>query len=407
MERPENTVSPAPNPDWTEGSWGGLIEAATLYRRQLHREPELTWQERDTAVSVRTTLDVLGIPWSVCAETGTVARLAPDAPGRHVALRGDMDALPIVEESGVAWSSTRPGCMHACGHDGHTATLMAAAGWLKRHEATLPGPVTLLFQPAEEGGHGARRMIEDGALESVDEIFGWHNWPAIPYGQAVCPDGAVMAGNGTFRITVKGAGGHASQPEACRDPVLAASGVVMALQQVVSRRFKPQSAVVLSVTSIIAESADTVIPDHAVLRGSFRLANAGDRAAIHRLIREIANSTAVGYGTEAEVELFPRYNPTINHSRQAARMRDALKEELGDDWMPENISLPIMASEDFSYYLKEIPGAFALLGAGEGDNPPEPCHSPRYDFNDRLIPVVGRLYARLAGAALPEGKQRS
>jgi hippurate hydrolase len=403
MGKPDYSVSLAPDPRWAKGAWGGLIEVATAFRRELHRQPELTWQERDTAASVRGTLDALEIPWSACAETGTVARLAPDAPGRHIALRGDMDALPIHEDSGVDWSSTRPGCMHACGHDGHTATLMAAAAWLKRHEAGLPGPVTLLFQPAEEGGHGAKRMIEGGALQGIDEIFGWHNWPAIPFGQAVCPDGAVMAGNGTFRITIKGAGGHASQPEACRDPVLAASAVIMALQQVVSRRLEPQSAVVLSVTSVTAESADTVIPDTTRMRGSFRLARAGDRAVIHQLIQEVAASTAAAYGTEAEVELFPRYDPTINHGPQAEYMRHALKQELRGDWMPSDVSLPIMASEDFSYYLKEIPGAFALLGAGEGINPPEPCHSPRYDFNDRLIPVVCRIYARLAGAPLPDG----
>jgi amidohydrolase len=131
--------------------------------------------------------------------------------------------------------------MHACGHDGHAATLFAAAAWLKNHEDRLPGPVSLLFQPAEEGGHGAKRMIEDGALEGVDAIFGWHNWPAIPYGKAVCPDGAVMAGNGTFEIEVKGQGGHSSQPEACRDPVLAGSAIVVALQQLVSRRLSPQT----------------------------------------------------------------------------------------------------------------------------------------------------------------------
>lgn len=383
------------------GDWNTVIDAATRLRRHLHREPELTWHEKDTASLVRASLDALGVPWFSCAETGTVARLAQQAPGRHVALRGDMDALPIVETSGVEWTSLRDGCMHACGHDGHTATLMAATAWLKQHEATLPGPVTLLFQPAEEGGHGARAMIEDGALNGVDEIYGWHNWPAIPFGQAVCPDGAVMAGNGTFRITVHGAGGHASQPEAARDPVLAAAAVTVALQQVVSRRIKPQNAAVLSVTSIDARSADTVIPDSAIVGGSFRIAENTDREVMHRMIREIATATATAHGVTADVELFPRYNATVNHPTGAARMRNALAEELGPSWNADHLAMPIMASEDFSYYLAEIPGAFTLLGADDGEGHHEPCHSPRYDFNDRLIPVVTRLYARLAGAPLP------
>ncbi len=386
---------------WQGEDWDELVNTAVTFRRDLHRQPELAWHEQDTAAAIRAALDSLEIPWSPCAQTGTVARLATGAPGRHIALRGDMDALPIREASGVAWSSTRDGCMHACGHDGHTATLMTAAAWLKKHENSLPGPVTLLFQPAEEGGHGARQMIEDGALDGIDAIFGWHNWPAISFGKAVCPDGTVMSGNGTFRITLKGAGGHASQPEACRDPVLAASAVTLALQQVVSRRIQPQNAVVLSVTWLDAKSTDTVIPDQAKIGGSFRIARNDDRETINHLIREIATATAEAYGVDAEVELRPRYNATVNHAGPAERMRGALADELGEDWMPADFPVPIMASEDFSYYLQKVPGAFALLGAGEGADPAEPCHSPRYDFNDRLIPIVARLYARLAGAPLP------
>jgi len=279
---------------------------------------------------------------------------------------------------------------------------MSTAAWLKRHEASLPGPVTLLFQPAEEGGHGAKKMIEDGALEGLDCIFGWHNWPAIPFGKAVCPDGAVMAGNGTFRITVRGAGGHASQPENTRDPVLAASAVTMALQQIISRRITPQNAAVVSVTSIEAPSGETVIPDSAKMAGSIRIANPADRERIDTMIRDIATAQAAAYGVEAEVELFPRYDATINHASEAALMRDAIAGDLGEQWHFDELPVPIMASEDFSYYLKEIPGAFALIGADDGKGHHEPCHSPRYDFNDRLLPIVTRIYARLAGAPLPD-----
>lgn len=391
--------APAFRPEFTD--WNGLMEAATGFRQALHQIPELAWQERDTAAAIRQSLDDLGIAWRPAAEHGTVATLAAGAAGRHVALRGDIDALPISEQTGAAWASRRDGCMHACGHDGHTATLMAAAAWLKRHESTLPGPVTLLFQPAEEGGHGARRMIEDGALDGVDVVFGWHNWPAIPFGQAVCPDGAVMAGNGTFRIRLTGAGGHASQPELCRDPVLAAAAVTMALQQVVSRRLTPQNAAVVSVSSIDARSMDTVIPDTAEIGGSIRIAHGGDRDVINALIEQIACSTAEAYGVTAKVDIFPRYDATVNHSGPAAEMRGALAHELGNDWHAGGVPVPIMASEDFSYYLKARPGAFALIGADDGQGHAEPCHSPRYDFNDRLIPLVTRLYARLAGAPMP------
>lgn len=377
------------------------MDTAVRMRRHLHQNPELTWKETETAAIIRQSLDALSISWRACADTGTVATLAPKAKGPHIALRGDMDALPIVEATQSEWSSIREGCMHACGHDGHTATLFAAASWLKQHEDQLPGPVTLLFQPAEEGGHGARRMIEDGALKGVETIFGWHNWPAIPFGKAVCPDGAVMAGNGTFRITLTGAGGHASQPELCHDPVLAAAAVTMALQQVVSRRLTPQHAAVLSVASIDAPSNPTVIPDTAILAGSIRIAQRSDREVMNRLIEQISRSTAASYGVDANVEIFPRYDATINHTEPAQSVRVALAQELGNNWHASEVPVPIMASEDFSYYLKEIPGAFALVGSDDGKGHDVPCHNARYDFNDRLIPIVTRLYARLAGAPLP------
>lgn len=373
-------------------------------RRDLHRDPELTWAEHDTARRLRAELDALGIRWRACADTGTVATLAADATGAHIALRADIDALPIHEDTQLPWRSRRPGCMHACGHDGHAATLFAAAQWLRQVEDRLPGPVTLLFQPAEEGGHGAQRMIEDGALDSVDAVFGWHNWPAITRGKAVCPDGVVMAGNGTYRLTLRGAGGHASQPELCRDPVLAAAAVVQALQQIVSRRLPAQAATVLSVTSIDARSNPTVIPDDAIIEGSFRVAEDADREQLTALIDAIATAAAAAHGVACDVEVFPRYGPTINHAGEAGRYREALTAEFGAGALCAETRLPIMASEDFSYYLRERPGAFALVGAGDGE--PQhavPCHNARYDFNDTLIAPVARVYARLAGAPLPGG----
>lgn len=382
--------------------WQDTIDFAETLRHDLHKNPELGWQENRTASQVRACLDELDIPWRACARTGTVAVLNSASDGTHIALRGDMDALPIHEQTDKHWQSEQPGCMHACGHDGHTATLMAAAGWLKYHENQLAGPVTLLFQPAEEGGHGAREMIADGALEGVDAIYGWHNWPAIPFGQMLCPDGIVMCGNGTFEITVQGQGGHASQPEYCRDPVLAGSAIVQNMQQLVSRRLPPQQAAVVSITSFEAPSAPTVIPDKATLGGSIRVVNRSMRDQVNGLIREIAEHTANTYGCSVETRIIPRYDATINHASQASVMRVYWQELFGENSLDHISAKPIMASEDFSYYLQEVPGAFALIGSDDGPEHQAPCHSPHYDFNDRLIAQVTRLFARLAGAPQPE-----
>ena len=387
--------------------WNDMIAQATSLRRELHRLPELTWEEVGTAKSIREYLTSLDIPWRECANTGTVAQINPDGKPNdkkapHIALRGDIDALPIEESSGVDWSSKNVGCMHACGHDGHTATLMGTARWLKLHEAKMPGAVTLLFQPAEEGGHGAREMINDGALEGVDQIFGWHNWPAIPFGKLICPDGIVMCGNGTFTITVNGEGGHASQPELCRDPVLAASAITMALQQIVSRRLPPQQTAVVSVTSIEAPSGSTIIPAKAVIGGSIRISNKETGDQVNQLIREISEATARSYGVECDVDIQPRYNATINHSQQALAVRNSWQSLFGESAMDTETAIPIMASEDFSYYLQEVPGAFALIGSNDGERKHQvPCHSSYYDFNDDLISKVVQLYAHLVGAPLP------
>ena len=382
--------------------WQETMAYAQVFRHELHSYPELSWKEERTAKRIREELSALGIPWRSCAQTGTVATLQGNSQNRpHIALRSDIDALPITEQSGKQWTSTQSGCMHACGHDGHAATLLATARWLKRCEDKLPGPVSLIFQPAEEGGHGAAKMIEDGALDNVDEIYGWHNWPAISFAKLACPDGIVMCGNGTFSITVMGQGGHASQPDLCRDPVLAASAITLALQQIVSRRLTPQATAVVSVTSIVAPSALTVIPQTAMITGSIRVPNRRVYDQIAALIEEISHHTAASYGAECEVQVEPRYNATINHGQQAATVRDHWQAEFGADALDKQQPLPIMASEDFSYYLQKIPGAFALIGADDG-NHSYPCHSPFYDFNDQLIAKVTRLYSRLAGAPLPK-----
>jgi hippurate hydrolase len=382
-------------------AWDEVLEQGQAFFEELHQFPELRWQEEQTAERIRARLNELNIPWRACAGTGTVGTLASSARGKHIALRGDIDALPIHEMTRLPYASQHQGCMHACGHDGHSAVLMATAHWLKQHESELDGPVSLIFQPAEEGGHGAKKMIEDGALEGVDEIYGWHNWPAIQLGQAVCPDGAVMAANGGFQIIIRGEGGHASQPEACRDPVLAGSAMVLALQQIVSRHASPQEAAVVSVTSFDGKSGPTVIPEVVTLSGSIRSACTERRDQIGQKINDIATATAIAYGVEAEVAIEPCYGATVNHSNQALRWRNVLEQEFGSDWHCDKTPLPIMGSEDFSYYLNKVPGAFALIGNGEGEAYIKPCHSPQYQFNAGLIERVVRMYCRLVGVAAP------
>lgn len=381
------------------------MEATRTLRRRLHAAPELGWEEYKTARVIRDELDALQIGWRPVAGTGSLATLAPGAQGPHIALRGDIDALPVHERTGQDYASKVSGRMHACGHDGHTAALLATAAWLKQFEAELTGPVTLIFQPAEEGGHGAKALIREGALDGIDLIYGWHNWPAIPFGRIACPNGLVMCGNGTFEITVNGRGGHASQPERCADPVLAASAITVNLQQVVSRRLAPQQPAVLSVTSIEAKSAATIIPDTATLAGSIRVPDAPARAAMNAAIDEVATETARAYGVTCEVVHSPRYEATINHSEPAACLREAWATDYGAASLDAGIALPVMASEDFSDYLREVPGAFALIGADDGPEHRHNLHSAHYDFNDRLIEPVVQLYSRLVGLAPPTSGQ--
>jgi amidohydrolase len=372
-----------------------ITDRAIALRHDLHRHPELTWQERRTAQVVRDELTRLGIPWAPCAEHGSVARLAAGRPGRHIALRADLDALPIHETTGVSYQSTIAGHMHACGHDGHTACLLGAAAWLKQHESDLPGPVTLLFQPAEEGGHGAKRMVEGGCLDGVDAVFGFHNWPGLPDGHYACPDGPVMAANGEWSAIIRGRGGHAASPHDCVDPVLAGAHATVMVQQLVSRQTAPQEAAVVSVTCFHAGTADNVIPDSAELVGTVRAATTERRELLVDGLRRILDAACAASGATAELRYEPTYPATVNHPGEAARARTVLDRILGPGRQVTQ-GIPLMAAEDFSYYLQAKPGAYILLGTGR-DGRREPCHSPRFDFDDRLVPVVIRLWADLAG----------
>jgi hippurate hydrolase len=375
-----------------------LVAHARTLRHDLHRHPELQYQEERTAQVVRAELDRLAIAWQPCAGTGTVARLAAGRPGRHVALRADLDALPLTELTGLPYASSRPGLMHACGHDGHTASLLAAAAWLKAHEAKLPGPVTLLFQPAEEGGHGAKRMVEGGALAGVDEVYGYHNWPPVPFGKAGCVPGTIFAANGEWTATIIGRGGHASSPQHCVDPIVAGAQFVTLAQQIVSRQVAPQDAAVVSVTCFHGGTADNIIPDRVELVGTVRAATTGLRDELARRTEAVLAAACAPSGATWRFDYRPCYPATVNHPAAAQRAQEALTAVLGKDGLA-NDGLPVMAAEDFGYYLTQVPGAFILLGAGRPGQTMEPCHSPRFDYNDDLIPVVVRLWSHLVGLA--------
>jgi hippurate hydrolase len=260
--------------------------------------------------------------------------------------------------------------------------------------------VTLLFQPAEEGGFGAKKMIDEGALDGVQRIFGYHNWPPIPFGRAACGDGTVLGSNARFSITITGRGGHASQPEACRDPVAAGALFVTAVQQIVSRRVAPQQAAVVSVTIFQAGDTGNIIPDHAVLGGTVRALTVELRDELARQVEAVLQATCAASAVQGQFDYEPNYPATVNEADSAALGRAALQSLLGPECL-WSASVPIMGAEDFSYYLEQVPGAFLLLGAGRVGRPLEPCHSPRFDYDDGLMPVVVRLWAKLVGAPDP------
>nr|WP_086939344.1 N(2)-acetyl-L-2,4-diaminobutanoate deacetylase DoeB2 [Thaumasiovibrio occultus] len=381
--------------------WTQIMQRAVELRRDLHTYPELGWHEHRTAEVIRQELTRLEIPWRTCATFGTLATLEGGQPGEHIALRADMDALALDEPAGKAYCSVNDGVMHACGHDGHTATLLATAAWLKHHQSNICGTVTFLFQPAEEGGHGAAKMIEDGALTGIDKIYGWHNWPAIPFGEIACPDGIVMSGNGTFDVTVSGTGGHASQPEILRDPILAACTMRVALQQIISQNLAPQSAAVVAVTWFDASSNPTTVPDVAKFGGSIRVPNNDTRTRLNQRIEAICQGIAQASEVSCTVNVQGRYDATINHPACAAAARKTWQSLFGDAEQ-RTVAMPLMASEDFSYYLQHIPGAFALIGADDGNEHHHPCHNTQYDFNDKLIALVTRYFCALVGVMTPD-----
>lgn len=374
-------------------------EAAQLVatRRDLHRHPELKYEEQRTAGVVEARLRSLGYaPSTGIGKTGVVTLLEGAAPGPCVLLRADMDALPLQEQSEVDYRSTNDGVMHACGHDGHTAMALGAASILKRLEAPARGSIKLIFQPAEEGGNGAVAMIEDGVLEApkVDAAFGLHLWNHLDVGKVAIVDGPFMASVDEFTITVRGRGGHGAMPHEARDPVLAAAHVVTALQQISSRNVSPLHAVVVTVGAIHGGEAFNIIPDEVVLRGTARSFDDDVWAALPDHLERVASHAAAACGCEAGLELQRLMRPTVNDPAMAELVREVAREVVG----PENIVEDrTMGGEDFAEILARVPGCYFFVGSrNEAQGKIHPHHSPFFDIDEAALPIGAEMLARVA-----------
>ncbi len=372
-------------------------------RRDLHAHPELCFKEVRTADVVAAKLTEWGIPMHRgLGTTGVVGILKAGSSQRAVGLRADMDALPMQEFNTFAHASKHAGKMHACGHDGHTAMLLAAAKHLAQ-QRNFDGTVYLIFQPAEEGGGGAREMIKEGLFEQfpMDAVFGLHNWPGMRQGQFAVSAGPVMASSNEFKIVLHGKGGHAAMPHMGVDPVPVACQLVQALQTIISRSKKPIEAGVISVTMIHAGEATNVIPDSVEMQGTVRTFTFELLDMIEQRMQEVSQSLATAFGVRCEFEFRRNYPPTINSAPEADFARGVMAEIVG----AENISAqePTMGAEDFAYMLMAKPGCYVFLGNGDGDHRAlghggGPCmlHNPSYDFNDDLIPLGATYWVRLA-----------
>ena len=369
--------------------------AATLveWRRDFHRHPELAFEERRTAAVVRAFLESLGIEVRACGRTGLRGVLRGGRPGRTVALRADMDALPVAEIADHDYASENPGVMHACGHDGHMAILMGAARVLAARRDTLPGTVVFLFQPAEEHPPGgAASMIEEGALDGVESIFGLHLWQPLPTGVVGLRAGALMAQADEFEVAVRGRGGHASQPDLTVDPVVAASHVVVAAQTIVSRFTDPRQPVVVSFTTVHGGRIHNIIPDEVTMTGTVRTLDPATQLAVKERLGEVCAATCRLFGATAAFAYKEGYPPVINDAASVDLVRRAAALELGGDAV--RTIAPTMGGEDFAYYLQRVPGAFALLGMGDGR--PHPHHNARFDIDETMLPVGVRLMTAVA-----------
>ena len=374
------------------------VEEAVRWRRHLHERPELGFEEIQTSAFVASKLSEWGyVVGGGYGKTGLVATLSKGTSSKSIGIRADMDALPIMEATSLPYASKTPGVMHACGHDGHVASALAAARSLT--SVAFDGSVKFIFQPAEENEGGARVMMEDGLFRDhqIDAVFGMHNWPALPVGALVARPDQMMAAFGTFEIIIKGKGAHGAMPHEGADPVVAASQLVTALQTISSRNVSPLQSAVVSVTQIHGGDAWNVIPEQVALRGTTRWFDEEVGEQIQHRVRQVATLVAEGLGCEAFVDYLVRYPATINDPTQAAIVR-----QVGATHAAITVvdALPSMAAEDFAFMLRDRPGCYFWLGAArsEGGNPG--LHSSRYDFNDAVLPLAANLWVSLVESEL-------
>ncbi len=383
------------------------VAEITRIRRDIHAHPELCFQEERTADVIAKALTDWGIPiHRGLGKTGVVGIVKAGTSSRAVGLRADIDALPMTEHNQFAHASTHPGKMHACGHDGHTAMLLAAAKHLSKHRH-FDGTVYLVFQPAEDGGGGAREMIQDGLFEKfpMAAMFGAHNWPGMPVGMVGLNPGAMMASSNGFKAVIRGKGSHAALPHLGVDPVLIACQMVMAWQTILTRNKKPIDPGVISATMIHTGEAINVVPDSAEIRGTVRTFSIETLDLIETRMREVAHGLAATFGATCDFEFTRVYPPTVNHAAETEFVRRTLAQVVGEaNVVPFE---PTMGAEDFSFFLQEKPGCYFTFGNGdgthrEGGHGLGPCmlHNPSYDFNDELIPVGASCWVKLAEAWL-------
>ena len=386
-------------------------EELTAIRRDIHAHPELGFEETRTSDLVAQKLHEWGIDeiHRGLARTGVVGLIRGARPdnGSMVGLRADMDALPMQEHNQFAHASKYAGRMHACGHDGHTATLLATAQYLAQH-SDFDGTVYLIFQPAEEGGGGAKAMMDDGLFSRfpMDAVYALHNWPGLPVGTVAASAGPVMASSNEFKLVLRGKGCHAAMPHLGRDPVVAAAALIQAWQSIVSRNLKPIDDSVISTTILRAGEASNVIPETCTLEGTVRTFSLEVLDTIEARMREMADAIALAYGCVAEFHFERNYPPTINHAAQAQIVQTAATAVLGSARV--QAQEPTMGAEDFAYMLQAKPGCYFFLGNGDGEHRSSghgmgPCtlHNPSYDFNDALLPIGIQIWAALVQTELP------
>jgi len=374
-----------------------------LLRRDIHAHPELRFEEFRTADLIAAKLTEWGIPvLRGLGGTGVVGIVKAGDSERAIGLRADIDALPMTEHNEFEHASKHPGKMHACGHDGHTAMLLAAAQHFSKHR-NFDGTVYLIFQPAEEGGGGARVMMNDGLFEKcpMEAVFGMHNWPGLKVGQFALKSGAVMGSANEFRILIRGKGAHAAMPHNGVDPVPVACQMVQSFQTIITRNKRPIESAVLSVTMIHAGEARNVVPDSAEIQGTVRTFSVEAIDLIEGRMRAIAEHTAAAFDCEVEFEFVRNYPPLINHEAETDFCREVMADVVGADNVFE--FEPTMGSEDFAFFLLEKPGCYVVIGNGSGEHRDAghgmgPCmlHNPNYDFNDELIPIGASYWVRLA-----------